>query len=103
MNVNNIVDAGDDDPTPTFYMKDRERGTCKNKTLNEDNRYKWNKATLTHAQLDTTLIYAHADTEQKRKAIEQTTPSDSPLKNHLNAEKYQVTDDELLKRLYGLK
>ncbi len=35
-------------PTPTFYMKDRGRGTCKNKALNEDNRYKWNKATLTH-------------------------------------------------------
>lgn len=35
-------------PTPTFYMKDRGRGTCKNKTLNENNRYKWNKATLTH-------------------------------------------------------
>ena len=34
-------------PTPTFYMKDRGRGTCKNKALNEDNRYKWNKATLT--------------------------------------------------------
>ena len=34
--------------TPTFYMKDRGRGTCKNKTLNEDNRCKWNKATLTH-------------------------------------------------------
>ena len=35
-------------PTPTFYMKDRGRGTCKNKALNEDNRYKWNKVTLTH-------------------------------------------------------
>ena len=35
-------------PTPTFYMKDRGRGTCKNRALNEDNRYKWNKATLTH-------------------------------------------------------
>ena len=58
---------------------------------------------LGHAQLDTTLIYAHADTEQKRKAIEQATPPDSPLKNHLNTEKYQVTDDDLLKRLYGLK
>ena len=32
-------------PTPTFYMKDRGRGTCKNKTLNEDNRCKWNKGT----------------------------------------------------------
>ncbi|MDD3253049.1 MAG: tyrosine-type recombinase/integrase [Lachnospiraceae bacterium] len=58
---------------------------------------------LGHAQLETTLIYAHADTEQKRKAIEQATPADSPLKAHLNAEKYQVTDDEMLKRLYGLK
>ena len=35
-------------PTPTFYMKDRGRGTCKNRALNEDNRYKWNKVTLTH-------------------------------------------------------
>ena len=34
--------------TPTLYMKDRGRGTCKNKALNEDNRCKWNKATLTH-------------------------------------------------------
>lgn len=58
---------------------------------------------LGHAQLETTLIYAYADTEQKRKAIEQSTPTDSPLKTHLNAAKYQVTDDEMLKRLYGLK
>ena len=29
-------------------MKDRGRGTCKNKTLNEDNRCKWNKATLSN-------------------------------------------------------
>ena len=35
-------------PTPTFYMKERGRGTCKNRALNEANRYKWNKATLTH-------------------------------------------------------
>ena len=33
---------------PYGYMKDRGRGTCKNKALNEDNRYKWNKATLPH-------------------------------------------------------
>ena len=37
-------------PTPTFYMKDRGRGTCKNKTLNEDNRCKWNKVTLTNTK-----------------------------------------------------
>ena len=30
-------------PTPTFYMKERGRGTCKNRALNEANRYKWNK------------------------------------------------------------
>ena len=35
-------------PTPTFYQKERGRGTCTNRALNEDNRYKWNKATLTH-------------------------------------------------------
>ena len=39
-------------PTPTFYMKDRGRGTCKNKTLGEDNRCKWNKATLTNTLSD---------------------------------------------------
>ncbi len=30
---------------------------------------------LGHVQLDTTLIYAHADTEQKRRAIEKKQPS----------------------------
>lgn len=33
--------------TPTFYMKQRNRGTAKTKPLNEDNRYNWNKTTLT--------------------------------------------------------
>jgi len=33
--------------TPTFYLKERGRGTSKSRTLNEDNRYKWNKVTLT--------------------------------------------------------
>ena len=33
--------------TPTFYMKQQNRGTAKNKKLNEENRYNWNKATLT--------------------------------------------------------
>jgi len=35
-------------PTPTFHMKDQDRGTAKNKLLNEANRFKWNKASLTH-------------------------------------------------------
>lgn len=33
--------------TPTFYMKQQGRGTAKNKPLNEENRYNWNKAILT--------------------------------------------------------
>ncbi len=34
-------------PTPTFYMKDQDRGTAKSRHLNETNRYNWNKATVT--------------------------------------------------------
>ena len=33
--------------TPTFYLKQQDRGTAKSRTLNENNRYDWNKATLT--------------------------------------------------------
>ena len=33
--------------TPTFYLKEQDRGTAKSRTLNEDNRFNWNKATLT--------------------------------------------------------
>ena len=35
-------------PTPTFYMKDQDRGTAKSKALSEANRFKWNKASVTH-------------------------------------------------------
>lgn len=58
---------------------------------------------LGHAHIETTLVYAHADTEQKRKAIETATSGDSPLKMNLNADRYTVSDDDTLKRLYGLK
>jgi len=58
---------------------------------------------LGHAQLDTTLIYAHADTEHKRRAIELATDKNSPLKDKLNSERYTVSDDDVLKKLYGLK
>ena len=34
-------------PTPTFYMKDQDRGTAKSRPLNEANRFKWNKTSLT--------------------------------------------------------
>jgi len=35
-------------PTPTYYMKDQNRGTAKSRPLNEANRFKWNKASVTH-------------------------------------------------------
>ena len=55
---------------------------------------------LGHANLETTLIYAHADTEHKRQAItralgDNAAPDVEPVN-------YTVTDEELLKRLYGL-
>lgn len=55
---------------------------------------------LGHKQLETTLIYAHADTEAKRKAITEAIASDS----FLGAESvnYTVSDEEIVKRLYGL-
>lgn len=58
---------------------------------------------LGHARVDTTLIYAHADTEQKRKAIEDATPADSPLKEVLDAVRYTIDDEDTLKKLYGLR
>jgi len=58
---------------------------------------------LGHAQLDTTLIYSHADTEQKRKAIEQSMDSQNPLLGKDSSFRFQVDDEEVLKKLYGLK
>ena len=58
---------------------------------------------LGHAHLQTTLIYAYADTEQKRKAIEQCNPTEGLLSTHLDANRYIISDDEMLKRLYRLK
>lgn len=58
---------------------------------------------LGHSEVETTLIYAHADTEMKRKAIEAATPDDSPLKQFINAERYTLNDEDTIKRLYGLK
>lgn len=58
---------------------------------------------LGHSNLETTLVYAHADTELKRKAIEKAIPADSPLREHLNADRYKVDDEALLKQLCGLR
>lgn len=58
---------------------------------------------LGHSQLETTLIYAYADTEQKRKAIAAATPKDNPLYAKLNPARCTVSDEETLKRLTGLR
>ena len=58
---------------------------------------------LGHSQLETTQIYAHADTEHKRRAIEASTPQDNPLYSKLNSARYTVTDEEMLKKLTGLR
>ena len=55
---------------------------------------------LGHKQLETTLIYAYADTEEKRKAIEKAMGTEAVLRAE-NAS-YKVDDEETLKHLYGL-
>ena len=58
---------------------------------------------LGHSKLETTLIYAHADTEKKRRAIEKASDPNGPLSDHLDSARYTVSDEEQLKRLYGLR
>lgn len=58
---------------------------------------------LGHAHLETTQVYAHADTEHKRKAIAAATPLGNPLHAKLGAERFTVSDEETLKRLTGLR
>jgi site-specific recombinase XerD len=58
---------------------------------------------LGHSRLETTLIYAYADTEQKRKAIENAIPEESTLKRHLNADRFTIDEEATLKHLCGLR
>jgi site-specific recombinase XerD len=58
---------------------------------------------LGHLNLETTQVYAHADTEHKRAAIAAATPPDTPLYSKLNPERFTVNDEEILKRLVGLR
>ena len=58
---------------------------------------------LGHAQLETTLIYARADTEMERRELAKAISDDSPLKPFLNSDRYKVGDEEMLKRLVGLR
>ncbi len=55
---------------------------------------------LGHANLETTLIYAHADTEMKRKAIQLASAGICSIPE---AVRQDECDDAELKRLYGLR
>jgi integrase/recombinase XerD len=55
---------------------------------------------LGHAQIETTMVYAYADTKMKREAIEKATSSINPLKKGQEVTSWQE-DDELIKRLMG--
>ena len=48
-------------------------------------------------------LYAHADTEMKRLAIEKAIPGESEPKKFLNSDRYTVDDETLLKQLCGLR
>lgn len=57
---------------------------------------------LGHSSLETTLIYAYADTAMKRIAIEKATDANHPIRNK---ERFDIKtlDDDTIKKLYGLK
>ena len=55
---------------------------------------------LGHASIQSTLIYAHADTEQKRKAIE--LANGEKLLNSIHFSPTRKDADQLLKKMYGL-
>jgi site-specific recombinase XerD len=57
---------------------------------------------LGHAQLSSTLIYANADTEMKRDAIEKATSALSPLVSGSEVSLEWEDDEALIRRLYGL-
>jgi len=57
---------------------------------------------LGHENLETTLIYAYADTEMKRKAIQKATGTNNPL-NDENIQACWEDNEELIRKLYGLK
>lgn len=56
---------------------------------------------LRHKNYTTTLVYAYADKKAKRKAIEKAM-ADGSTTDEIS-ETYTVNDEELIKKLYGLK
>jgi site-specific recombinase XerD len=57
---------------------------------------------LGHTDIETTLIYAYADMDKKRKAIQKATSTDHPICTSSNPSFSKNTEDEI-KRYYGLK
>lgn len=55
---------------------------------------------LGHSNLETTLIYANEDTEQKRRAIEKSMGKN--IISEIDIPKYIIDDKDILKKLYGL-
>ena len=56
---------------------------------------------LGHSQLESTLVYAHADTKMKQEAIAKATSALNPLKTAQVSINWQ-DDEETIKKLYGL-
>lgn len=56
---------------------------------------------LGHANLETSLIYAYADTEQKRRAIEKSMGREAT--GGIDIPLFTISDEDTIKRLYGLK
>jgi site-specific recombinase XerD len=57
---------------------------------------------LGHAQLETTMIYAYADTEMKRDAIQKATGSHNLLMSNDRVPCWKG-DEQIIRKLYGLK
>lgn len=55
---------------------------------------------LGHASLDSTQIYAYADTEMKRLAIEK---SSQAMEENISTKPAWQTDEEMIRKLYGLE
>jgi len=58
---------------------------------------------LGHSQMETTLIYASADTEMKRQAIQKATNTSNPIQSDYFSDGEWKKDEDLIRELYGLK
>ncbi len=58
---------------------------------------------LGHAQIETTFIYARANMSMKRAAIEKATQQLNPLKSTTSSLTFDLNDEHVIKKMYGLK